>query len=258
MRNTEYGMRKIRRLFSFYILHAAFCTGIGCVTNRAQIEQDILVNRQPSAHLQQVAHAYAARCPDALRVDIDGLPQYSGPRRIGPDGRINLGDADQPRVDGQTTQEISHTVAETLGVAPEHVHVEVVEYNSQYLYLYGQVAGLERAVSYQGPETVLDLLRRVGGITPSATVHDIKVVRPHIADGKVPEVFRIDLAAIVVRHDPETNIVLEPCDQVYIGQSRRSSFADCLPPWLRPVYERLCGMKRAEPRPLGSGVALAP
>jgi protein involved in polysaccharide export with SLBB domain len=218
----------------------------------------VLVNRPLPAHLQQVAGAYAARCPDVLRVDIDDLPQYSGPQRIGPDGRINLGDSSQPRVDGQTTQEISRTVAEVLSASPEQVHVEVIEYNSQYLYVYGQVAGLERAVPYQGPETALDLLHRVGGLSRGGDVYDIRVVRPHIADGKVPEVFRIDLAAIVVRHDSETNIVLEPCDQVYIGQSRRSSFGDCLPPWLRPLYERLCGMKHAEPRPLGSGAAPAP
>ncbi|HEY7155673.1 MAG TPA: polysaccharide biosynthesis/export family protein [Gemmataceae bacterium] len=235
-------MRNRRHFLSFCILHSAFC--IGCVTPRAQIEQEGFANPLPSAHLQQVANAYCARCPDVLRVDIDGLPQYSGPQRIGPDGRINLGDSDQSRVDGQTTAEISRTVAETLSVPPEQVHVAVLEYNSQYLYLYGQVAGLERAVPYQGPETVLDLLRRVGGLSRGATPHDIKVVRPHIADGKVPEVFRIDLTAIVVRHDVETNIVLEPCDQVYVGQSRRSSFGDCLPPWLRPLYERMCGMKR--------------
>jgi protein involved in polysaccharide export with SLBB domain len=221
--------------------------------NRAQIERDVIVNNPPPAHLQQVAGAYAARCPDVLRVDIDDLPQYSGPQRIGPDGRINLGDSGQPRVDGQTTQDISRTVAEVLSVSPEQVHVQVAEYNSQYLYLYGQVAGLERAVPYQGPETVLDLLHRVGGLSRGGDVYDIKVVRPHIADGKVPEVFHIDLAAIVVRHDSETNIVLQPCDQVYIGQSRRSSFGDCLPPWLRPVYERLCGMKHSGEWRVASG-----
>ncbi len=247
MQNAECRMQNGRRFFLFCILHSAFCMGMGCVTPRAQIERDVLVNHPPPTHLQQVASAYRVRCPDVLRLDIDGLPQYSGPQRVGPDGRINLGDSGQPRVDGQTSAEISRTVAETLSVQPEQVHVEVVEYNSQYLYLYGQVAGLERAVPYQGPETVLDLLHRIGGLGRGAAPYDIKVVRPHIADGKVPEVFRIDLPAIVARHDPETNIILEPCDQIYVGQSRRSSFGDCLPPWLRPLYERMCGMKRRGP-----------
>ena len=103
------------------------------------------------------------------------------------------------------------------------------------------------AVAYHGPETVFDLLHRVGGLPTRAAVRDITVIRPHVAEGKRPEVFHIDLAAIVLRNDPETNILLEPFDQVHIGQSRRACFSDCLPPWLRPVYDRLCGMKHMKP-----------
>jgi hypothetical protein len=79
----------------------------------------------------------------------------------------------------------------------------------------------------------LDLLHRAGGLPEGAAVGDITIIRPHVAEGKTPEVFHIDLAAIVLRKDLETNILLQPFDQVHIGQSRRSSFRDCLPPWLR-------------------------
>ena len=187
------------------------------------------------------------RCPDVLEVDIANLPQYSGPRSIGPDGRIDLGDAVRLQIDGETTPEIVRTVAESLGVPPEQVRVAVAQYKSQYLYLFGPDAGIQRAVAYHGPETVFDLLHRVGGLPTRAAVRDITVIRPHVAEGKRPEVFHIDLAAIVLRNDPETNILLEPFDQVHIGQSRRACFSDCLPPWLRPVYDRLCGMKHMKP-----------
>ncbi|HTU18280.1 MAG TPA: hypothetical protein VMG10_09505 [Gemmataceae bacterium] len=220
----------------------------GCVSNRGQITQGVLARRAPPAHLLEVAAAYHARCPDVLQVDITGLPQYSGPKSIGPDGRIDLGDAGQPQIDGETTPEILRTVAETVGVSAEQVHVAVAEYNSQYLYLFGPTSGIQRAVPYQGPESVLDLLSRVGGLPGRAAVRDITVIRPHVAEGKRPEVFHIDLAAIVLHNDPETNILLEPFDQVHIAQSRRASFGDCLPPWLRPVYDRLCGMKHPSNR----------
>jgi protein involved in polysaccharide export with SLBB domain len=216
----------------------------GCASHRTQIEQAVLANHPSPAYLRNVACAYHAHCPDVLQVDIAYAPQYSGPKRIGPDGRINVGNAGPLQVDGQTTPEIVRVVAETTGVPPSQVRVEVAEYNSQYLYLFGQVAGTERAVPFQGPETVLDLLHRVGGITPGAALRDITVVRPHVADGKAPEVFQIDLTAIVLHKDPETNIILEPYDQIHIGQSRRSSFSSCLPPWLRPFYVTVCGMKR--------------
>lgn len=218
----------------------------GCAANHAQIEQAVLSSRPAPAHLHAVADEYHVRCPDVLRVDIDRLPQYSSVQRVGPDGRINLGDAGRPCVDGETVPQIVRTVAETVSVEPTHVHIAVAQYNSQYLYLIGQVAGLQRAVPYQGPETVLDLLHRVGGLTPAAAPRDIRVIRPHVAEGKAPEVFTIDLAAIALRNEADTNIILEPYDQVHIGQSRRSSFADCLPPWLRPIYQRACGMKRRQ------------
>jgi protein involved in polysaccharide export with SLBB domain len=168
-----------------------------------------------------------------LQLDIAGLPQYAGPLSISPDGRIDLGDAGRPQVDGETTPEIVHTIADAVGVPPEQVHVSIEEYNSQYLYLFGQAAGGQRVVAYQGPETVLDLLHRAGGLPEGAAVGDITIIRPHVAEGKTPEVFHIDLAAIVLHNNLETNILLQPFDQVHIGQSRRSSFRDCLPPWLR-------------------------
>jgi protein involved in polysaccharide export with SLBB domain len=216
----------------------------GCLGNRGQIEQALIAYRPPPAHLSQVASKYRARCPDLLQVDIAGLPQHSSKQCIGPDGCIDLGEAGRLQVDGETTPEIVRTVAESVGVAPEQVHVSVIQHSSQYLYVIGQVAGSQRAVPYRGPETVLDLLHRVGGLQHGASISDVKVIRPHVAEGKTPEIFHIDLAAIVLRHDPATNILLQPFDQVHIGQSQRSSFHDCLPPWLRLPYDCLCGRKR--------------
>jgi protein involved in polysaccharide export with SLBB domain len=210
----------------------------GCVTNRGQIEQAVRARRPPATHFLQLAAAYRARCPDVLQVDIAGLPQYSGAKRIEADGRIDLAEAGRPQVDSETTPEIVRTVAELVSVPPEQVHVTVAEYNSQYLYLFGPVGGSQRAVPYQGPETVLDLLHRAGGLSSSAALRDITIIRPHVAEGKRPEVFHIDLSAIVLRNHAETNILLEPFDQVHIGQSRRSCFNDCLPPWLRWKEER--------------------
>lgn len=210
----------------------------GCVTNRGQIEQAVRARRPPPSHVLQLAASYQARCPDVLQVDIAGLPQYSGAKCIEPDGRIDLGDAGRLQVDNETTPEIVRTVAESLGVAPEQVRIAVAEYNSQYLYLFGPVGDSQRAIPYHGPETVLDFLHRAGGLPSSAALRDITVIRPHVAEGKRPEVFHIDLSAIVLHNDAETNILLEPLDQIHIGQSRRSCFNDCLPPWLRRKEER--------------------
>lgn len=109
-----------------------------CLGNRAQIEQALNTYRPPSAHLSQIASNYRSRCSDLLQVEVSGLPRYSGPHRIGPDGRIDLSDAGQPQLEGATVPEIVRTVAESIGVPPERVQVWVAEHNSQYLYLFGR------------------------------------------------------------------------------------------------------------------------
>src|SRR5262249_10600175 len=72
----------------------------------------------------------------------------------------------------------------------------------------------------------------------------IQVVRAHVADGKPPEVFDVDLEAIMDKNDQETNIKLQPFDQVYVGQSNSLRIKKCLPPWLRPLYGRIFGLTR--------------
>ncbi|HJT78705.1 MAG TPA: hypothetical protein VJ739_15990, partial [Gemmataceae bacterium] len=127
---------------------------------------------------------------------------------------------------------------------PATVRVRVLEYNSQQVYLVGAVTGMQRAVPYQGPETVLDLLQRAGGIAPEAAPGAVHVIRCGVAEGRAPEVYHIDLAAIVLQGDQRTNLRLQPFDQVYVGESRPSCYARCIPPCLRGLYDALFGMRR--------------
>jgi protein involved in polysaccharide export with SLBB domain len=217
----------------------------GCTTGRPQLERALLADRTPAAHGDDADRLYRVHCPDVLELDVAGAPDWSGLRRIGADGRIALPGGKRLRVDGQPLPRVAATVAALARVSPERVQIRVLEFNSQQIYLFGEVSGMQRALPYRGPETVLDLLQRAGGITPGAALGDVRVIRTHVADGTTPEVFRIDLEAIVRKKDQHTNIRLEPFDQVYIGQSRRSGLCPCIPPWLRPTYETLCGLRRS-------------
>ncbi len=242
-----------------WLLAAALGLAAGCVSGRSRFEQALLADRTPGAHGGDAASLYAVHCPDVLELNVVGRPEWDGRRRVGPDGFIRLGDAGPLRVGGLRPAEIAAAVARRAGAPAERVHVRVAEFNSQQVYLFGEVAGSQRAVPYQGPETVLDLLQRVGGLSPAAAPTDVQVVRAHVADGKTPEVFHVDLAAIVVKHDQQSNVRLLPFDQVYVGQSRRSTYAPAVPPWLRPLYNALVGMWRpndgAKPPPGGDAGA---
>jgi polysaccharide export outer membrane protein len=220
----------------------------GCATPQT-LDRALLADKDPAGD-RQAETGYTVACPDAVDLSVPGRPALTGRHVVGPDGCIALDGLGRLRVEGHGTAEIASHVAAVAGVAPEAVRVRVAEFQSQQLYLVGQIAGLQRAVAYQGPETVLELLRRAGGLTPGAAPEDVYVVRSRLAEGKRPEVFRVNLRAIVLGHDPRTNVRLQPFDQIFVGESEQSCLGKCVPSWLRPLYEALCGMRPSEDSPL--------
>jgi protein involved in polysaccharide export with SLBB domain len=228
---------------------AGVCLGLlaGCACKHGQLERALQQAASPAPLVG--VEKYTLACPDVLECSIEGEPDVGGRFTIGPDGRIDLGKLGQLRVEGLTLAEVRRAVAARAKVAPEAVRVEVVEFNSQQVYIFGEINGLQRAVPYQGEETVLALLQRVGGVTAGAAPDSIYVVRTQVADGRQPEVFHIALKEIVNGQSQSTNICLQPFDQIYVGETRQSSVKKCMPPWLRPLYQALCGLHRPNPAP---------
>ena len=206
----------------------------GCAGDSGRLSKALIADRQPAAHARDLDAHYRVHCADVLRVEVRGGSTASC--KVALDGRIELADH-RVEVEGRHTGRIAALVAREVGAKEADVRVSVVEYNSQRLYLFGEVAEKYQTLPYRGPETVVDLLRRVGGGTQGAALADVRVVRSHVADGLPPEVFHVDVRAILLEKDLQTNIRLEPSDHIHIGQSRRSKVACHFPPWLRG----LCG-----------------
>jgi protein involved in polysaccharide export with SLBB domain len=221
----------------------------GCCLFKPSLDQSLLTFKPTDTSPTRLADLYVVRFPDVLDVQVVDQPSLCGERPIRVDGRIELTPADRIRVEGKPVAAIGQLVAEHLGCRADRIHVSVTAYNSQRLFLQGEVKGDARAVPYVGPETVLEMLQRVGGITAGAAPANIQVVRAHVADGKQPEMFDIDLEAILEKNDQETNVKLQPFDQVYVGQSSSSRIKKCLPPWLRPLYGRVFGLSRPDDAP---------
>jgi protein involved in polysaccharide export with SLBB domain len=218
----------------------------GCATDQAKIEKALLADRNPAAHSSTAASQYVVECPDRVEVSVEGDPTWTVPCEIGADGRIDLPEVGRVRVGEQTVGDAARSIARALRVPVNRVHVRVTDYRSQQIFIYGEVAGVQRAVAYRGPETVTEILQRAGGIAPGAAPGNIQVLRGHIADGRAPEVFPIDLEAIVLKNDQQTNIRIEPFDQIYIGESRRGVVQKCMPPLLQPLYQKLMGLSRGQ------------
>lgn len=190
-------------------------------------------------HKHDAEEHYYVGCPDVLDIKVTGRVDFETTQPVAVDGRIDLGRHGRPRVEGRNPEQIAALVAEEVGVNVRDVHVEVAEFHSQQVYLFGEVVGWQRAVPYKGQETVLDLLQRVGGISRGAAPRDVYLVRSHVADGQRPEVFNVDLKAIVLRNDQTTNIRVMPGDQIYVGETWRHRIERVVPPVLRPIYRTL-------------------
>jgi protein involved in polysaccharide export with SLBB domain len=237
------GRNFARRSLPALVLGTLFLCG--CASSHKRIDNAMQTPRAPQSAAS--FEPYTLGCPDVLEVGVIG--QTDAPNRctVGVDGCIDLGTLGRVRVEGQTSGQAVESIAAAAGLAPNRVRLRMLEYKSRQIYLSGEVAGKHRTVPYQGPETVADLLQRAGGVTPGAETGDVHVIRSHITDGQAPEDFRVDLRAIYVDHDERTNLLLQPFDQVYVGETRKSSLTKCFPRWLRPTYERLLGLKRNEP-----------
>jgi protein involved in polysaccharide export with SLBB domain len=234
-----------RSLWRLTLLGPILALAAGCATDAAQLNRALLADQAAAAHAADRCLHYVVYSPDVLDINIPGRPDWSGPHPVTPDGRISLSGTEYPRVDGRTLPEIANLLAAKAVVPATQIHVSVAEYNSQHLYVQSEAPGLSQVVAYQGPETIVEFLQRVGGVGQRGAPHDIEVVRSHVADGCSPEVFHVDLDAILLKQDQRTNVVLTSFDQIYIGQSRGSCVLTCVPPWLRPVFQHLCGVTNA-------------
>src|SRR5205814_1506246 len=162
-----------------------------CALCRPPIDRAIPAAKGLAARSENAAEAYAVSSPDVLEVTIDSHPELSGQHEVGPDGRVDLGATGRLRVEGHTVADVAYLLALVAEGPPARVQVRVAEYRGRQLYLIGQVAGIQRVVAYQGPETVMDLLHRAGGITPGAAPDDVHILRSRLAEGKPPDVLRV-------------------------------------------------------------------
>ncbi|MFO0964484.1 MAG: polysaccharide biosynthesis/export family protein [Gemmataceae bacterium] len=218
----------------------------GCTGERAAVERKLLADKGDPMRREGVFEHYVVQCPDVIELRVSFRPELSKNYRVAADGCIDLGDYGRLRVEGKTPAGIAEVVARQIGAVANDIRVRVAEFRSQHLLLFGQVVGWQRTVPYQGQETVLDVLQRVGGITAGAEPREVYVVRTHVLDGAQPELFQIDLDAIVVKKDMKTNIRLLPYDQIYVGETVRSRVERNFPAWFRPLLQVFWDTKPAE------------
>jgi polysaccharide export outer membrane protein len=67
-----------------------------------------------------------------------------------------------------------------------------------------------------GNETVLDALMYAGGLAPTASIPNVRLVRPAPPGSAKPQVLPVNLAAILQEGDTATNYQMMPGDRLHV------------------------------------------
>lgn len=177
-----------------------------------------------------------------LAISFLDKPEWDAIVVIDVDGRVPLQNPGSVPADGRTLEEIRNDLAGLAKCLPERVEVKLSAARSAHVVVYGPIRGRARVVPFQGPEPVLDFLKRVGGLPPGSKLNQVYVVRPNVALATRPQVFRVNVPAVLVDGDNRTNVRLQPDDQIYVGETKQSSISRLLPDWLGTVYRRVTGL----------------
>src|SRR3954468_1079902 len=229
-----------RWIGSLFVLAALMASG--CQTVKTP-EEKIAKSNIPRELDKVSMPDYVVEPPDILVVEVlEALPgrPITGERLVRPDGKISLGFYGDIYVAGLTTDEIKEKIIlhlrefindEVLGLTrldaktgqaedvdpakSSRVFVDVASYNSKVYYVQGDVGSPGR-LPITGNETVLDAIQYAGGLIPTASVPNIRLVRPAPPGACCEQTLPINIAAIVNAGDTTTNYQLMPGDRIVV------------------------------------------
>jgi polysaccharide export outer membrane protein len=215
---------------------------VGCQTVRTPEEQ-IAASNIPGELNKTSLPDYVVEPPDLIVVEVlEALPgrPITGERLVRPDGTISLDFYGKVYVAGLTPGEIKEKIVlhlrkylndgvlglidedpetgEQIPVPPaesDRVFVDVTAYNSKVYYVMGDVLAPGR-LPITGNETVLDAINYAGGLAPTASVPNIRLVRPAPPGACCEQLLPVNYEAIVHAGDTTTNYQLMPGDRLVV------------------------------------------
>lgn len=234
--------RLVPRRHGWLMATMALILAGGCQTVKTP-EEKIAKSNIPREFSKVSMPEYVVEPPDLIIVEVlEALPgrPVSGERLVKPDGKISLGFYGEVFVAGLTTDEIKDKIVlhlrkylpdEVLGLTEidpkdgsvleiepresNRVFVDVTAYNSKFYYVQGDVAAPGK-MPITGNETVLDAINYAGGLIPTASQQNIRLVRPAPPGACCEQVLPINLAAIISAGDPTTNYQIMPGDRIVV------------------------------------------
>jgi polysaccharide export outer membrane protein len=185
----------------------AGCRGPAIDYSKRLTSLDMVKKRPPDA-------LYTVDPPDQISIEFTGQAEMNRSVVLRSDGRVTLPLLGDILVAGKTTKEITDLLSQAYSkyYKDPQLLVSVTGYNSKHIYMYGEV-GRPGQLPYTGYMTVRDAIGEVGGVTSRAASGRVKVVR---GDPDDPEIFKVDLDAMIDDGDTLQDVSLAENDTVYV------------------------------------------
>ena len=209
---------------------------IGCATPGPRLADALKAMPEPTFANDR----YMLACPDVVQVMIAGRPELNGAYPLSADGGIAFDTPRRPRLDGLSTRQAASAIAAALKLDASDVSVLVGSYRSRHVIL--TAAGKQSAIEYRGPEKVSALLRRAGEFDAATDGKTVHLIRARADSDEPPQVFKVDLPAVLSGRDAATDVEVEPFDQLFLGELAWAKLQAAVPAWARPAYRALLGV----------------
>jgi polysaccharide export outer membrane protein len=153
---------------------------------------------------------YRIGAADVLTIEVRGQPDLTKTVVVRPDGKITLVLLDDVFVQGLTAAEIDDKITRLYNeyIVNADVTVSVVGFNSQKVYVWGQVAR-QGDQPFDGEVTIVDALARAGGPNERAETKKVLLTR-------AGQVHQLDFYRIVIKGDPRDDVYLQDGDIIFV------------------------------------------
>ncbi|OGC77972.1 MAG: hypothetical protein A2Z27_01560 [candidate division Zixibacteria bacterium RBG_16_50_21] len=157
---------------------------------------------------------YKIGVDDVIRVTFWQQPELNTVSKVTQDGKISVPVIGEVQASGLSTEELAKTVLEKISFYNRNISqatVTVVEYNSQKVFIQGQVSHPGK-YSFELLPNLWDLIREAGGPTESADLSRVELIRGSGKEAGKSEI--VNLKKLQERGELEKLPILRPGDAV--------------------------------------------
>ena len=160
---------------------------------------------------------YRLGAGDKIKVEVWGRPELSGPRIVGPDGKITVPVIGSVQVQGLTADEAAHAVTQALSHAYRDVTatVSIEEYTANRVLVLGRVSN-PGVIHFDTQPTLLEAITKAGSLPIGGIGADkAALTRCAVFRGR-DKVVWIDLKSLLTGRNLALNLRLKRDDVVYL------------------------------------------